>query len=57
MLDYGFAERMYLHNEDPRNRLTEPAIAELIVAEAMKCFDNASNGNRNRGNMKKAYEM
>lgn len=45
---------LYTQSESPLNATqVEAAVVEAIFA----AYDNASNGNRTRGGMKKAYDM
>ncbi|KAF2151037.1 Sec39-domain-containing protein [Myriangium duriaei CBS 260.36] len=55
--NYGLIDRLYLRREDERHQLSQEDMEEVILAEAFKAYDNASNGNRNRGNMKKANDI
>ncbi|KAF4555677.1 Sec39-like protein [Elsinoe fawcettii] len=50
-------EKLYICNSDRRHRLSNEDLEEIILNEAMRCYDNASNGNKNRGNMKKADDI
>ncbi|KAI9703040.1 MAG: hypothetical protein M1820_006031 [Bogoriella megaspora] len=54
---YELATRIYLSNEDVDGILTSKQIEAVIVVLALQIYDNASNGNRTRGGMKKASDM
>lgn len=54
--EYDMIAHVYLH--DAESSPLEPADVEDVIQEAiMTAYDNASNGNRNRGGMKRASEM
>jgi hypothetical protein len=55
-LAYSAALTIYL-NGDSSHHLTKEDIEQVIVSTALQQYDNASNGNKNRGQMKKATEM
>ena len=48
---------MYIQSDAKPHKLSAEVLEEVILAEAMKCYDNASNGNRTRGSMKKCFDM
>jgi hypothetical protein len=55
-LGYSDVLSIYL-NGDSSHHLTKKDIEQVIVSTALQQYDNASNGNKNRGQMKKASEM
>ena len=55
--DYGVVDKLYLEQSEHKSRLCQEDIEQAIVEEAMRYYDNASNGNRTRGSMKKAADM
>ena len=55
--NYSIVEHTYLKQKYESSRLTEAELEKVVIGEAMKCYDNASNGNRTRGSMKKAADM
>ncbi|KAG8629746.1 hypothetical protein KVT40_001365 [Elsinoe batatas] len=55
--NYHLVEKVYIHAKDRKHRLNNDDLEEIILTEAMKSYDNASNGNKNRGNMKKADDI
>jgi len=58
MVGYSFATRLYLHksSDGSRKLLSEGTTVRVVLAKAMEFYDGASNGNRNRGGMKKAND-
>lgn len=56
-LDLNLIEKLYIRGTDKKHRLCNEDVEEAILQEALRCYDNASNGNRHRGNMKKADDM
>lgn len=46
-----------MRGTDKRHRLSNEHVEESILEEVMRCYDNASNGNRQRGSMEKADDM
>lgn len=57
LIDYSLIERIYLDEKQESTRLSMETLQQIILAEAMRCYDSASNGNRTRGSMKKASDM
>lgn len=53
-IGYQLAIKIYIADKSPEER----ARAEkIVIAKALEAYDGASNGNRNRGGMKKASDM
>ncbi|PSK60163.1 Protein transport protein sec39 [Elsinoe australis] len=50
-------EKLYIRGTDKKHRLCNEDVEEAILEEALRCYDNASNGNRHRGNMKIADDI
>ncbi|PNS20129.1 hypothetical protein CAC42_5579 [Sphaceloma murrayae] len=55
--NFYLVEKLYIRTDDRKHRMSDEDMEELILSEAMRCYDNASNGNRHRGNMKKADDI
>lgn len=56
-LDYSLVEKVYVDSLPDRTRLSSEELEAVIIEQAMQSYDNASNGNRTRGSMKKASDM
>ncbi|KAL2351017.1 secretory pathway protein Sec39-domain-containing protein [Cryomyces antarcticus] len=54
---YSLAIKTYLENPSRQNRLPIEVVEGVILASAMYLYDNASNGNRTRGGMKRASDI
>ncbi|OCL08687.1 secretory pathway Sec39 [Glonium stellatum] len=54
---YTLAVRMYLQSPEQHHHLSMDNIEKVVLASAMQHYDNASNGNRTRGGMKKASDI
>lgn len=54
---YGMATKLYLPDQHAAKLLPPECIERVVLAKAMQAYDGASNGNRNRGGMKKANDM
>ena len=50
-------DRFYVNELPKTSRLVQEDLEKVILDQAMRCYDNASNGNRTRGSMKKASDM
>lgn len=55
LLEYQLAVDLYTNSES--SPLTPTQVEDAVVEAIFTAYDNASNGNRTRGGMKKAYEM
>jgi len=55
--NHTLVENIYLKGDTNRSRLTREDLEQIIVGEAMESYDNASNGNKTRGSMKRASDM
>ncbi|KAG9548632.1 secretory pathway Sec39, partial [Aureobasidium melanogenum] len=53
---YSLIDRLYFSPSDARQIGSED-IEKVILDQAMQLYDNASNGNRTRGSMKKAQDL
>lgn len=49
--------KIYIQNEKSQHRLSAEDVQFVIIETVLHHFDNASNGNRTRGGMKKASDM
>jgi hypothetical protein len=52
---YGFAKKIYVESDAPPLDLS--TVEEKVESAIYQAFDNASNGNRGRGGMKRASDM
>lgn len=53
---YDMIKRLFLH--DTNARMLPPELTEkILLAKALEAYDGASNGNRQRGGVKKASDM
>lgn len=57
VLGYSLVDKIYIQSQTDRARLSQENVETIIIEQAMQCYDNASNGNRSRGSMKKASDM
>lgn len=55
LIEYQLAVDLYTNAESAP--LTPTQVEDAVVEAIFTAYDNASNGNRTRGGMKKAYEM
>ena len=55
--NYSLIDSIYVKDGPAKSRLSNEELESVIIGEAMSCYDNASNGNRTRGSMKKASDM
>lgn len=55
--NYSLVDSIYVNDDSDKSRMPKEELEQVIIDEAMSCYDNASNGNRNRGSMKKASDM
>lgn len=53
----GLASRIYLDPTPPRQPLSPADVETVVVGLALEHYDNASNGNKTRGGMKKAVDI
>ncbi|KAI4835235.1 secretory pathway Sec39, partial [Aureobasidium sp. EXF-8846] len=53
---YSLVDRLYFSPSDTR-RIESGDVEKVVLDQAMQLYDNASNGNRSRGNMKKAQDL
>ena len=53
----SIVQDIYLKGDENRSRLRDEELEQTIVGEVMKSYDNASNGNKTRGSMKRASDM
>ncbi|KAI5196710.1 secretory pathway Sec39 [Aureobasidium subglaciale] len=53
---YPLVDRLYFAQADAR-QVSAGDIEKIILEQAMQLYDNASNGNRTRGNMKKSQDL
>ncbi|QDS73623.1 hypothetical protein FKW77_001978 [Venturia effusa] len=49
--------KTYIQNEESQHRLSAEDVQSVIIETILHHYDNASNGNRTRGGMKKASDM
>ena len=54
---YALITKIYITDLDPSTDLTIKDVESVIVATALTHYDNASNGNRTRGGVKKASDI
>lgn len=54
---YQLAIQTYVHHTSKQPPLVAADIEKVVLASAMHSYDNASNGNRTRGGMKKASDI
>jgi hypothetical protein len=54
---YSLIVSTYVQKDIRQHRLSSENIQQTIISSAMNHYDNASNGNRTRGGMKKASDM
>lgn len=57
LLEYELAVETYIKPPSPQRPLPWEQVEKVVVDSAMISYDNASNGNRTRGGMKKASDM
>ncbi|THX36448.1 secretory pathway Sec39 [Aureobasidium pullulans] len=53
---YSLVDRLYFATSDSR-KINADQIEKVVLDQAMQLYDNASNGNKTRGNMKKAQDL
>lgn len=54
LAEYQLAVDLYTKSESPLNA---PQVEAAVQEAIFTAYDNASNGNRTRGGMKRAYDM
>jgi hypothetical protein len=54
---YPLAVKTYIQSEQSHHRLSAEEVQAVIIDTILHHYDNASNGNRTRGGMKKASDM
>jgi hypothetical protein len=54
---YSLIVSTYVQKDSRHHRMSSDDVQETIISSAMNHYDNASNGNRTRGGMKKASDM
>ncbi|KAL9085252.1 MAG: hypothetical protein Q9165_007686 [Trypethelium subeluteriae] len=54
---YDLAIRTFLSESPSGGSLSRDEVEAVIIASVLHSYDNASNGNRTRGGMKKAYDI
>jgi hypothetical protein len=54
---YSLIVSLYVQSNTSHHRLSSADVQEAIISSAMNHYDNASNGNRTRGGMKKASDI
>ena len=53
---YDLVMELYINTSDAKRPLTMGEIEKVVVESAMASYDNASNGNKTRGGVKRASE-
>jgi hypothetical protein len=56
-LGYSAISNIYIKGSKKDHHLSPEEIEQVIISSALNQYDNASNGNKNRGGMKKASDM
>ena len=54
---YHLVIQTYLENPSAKKLLPQPEVENVVLATTLHFYDNASNGNRTRGGMKKASDI
>jgi hypothetical protein len=54
---YSLIVSIYVQGDSRHHRITSSEVQATIISSAMNHYDNASNGNRTRGGMKKASDI
>ena len=55
-IGYDLVTELYINVSDAERPIAMAEIEKVVVESAMASYDNASNGNRTRGGLKKASE-
>lgn len=56
IIGYSLIDQLYLSESDGL-RMSTDEIQQVLLDQAMQSYDSASNGNRTRGSMKKAFDL